>query len=600
MHVRTISLTVCVAAALVWACRGTEDLGRPDGAAGGDGNGSARAQNGEPPERGGWLVVHMLSDPENLNPLTSNDAGASTVSTWIHPSLLTLDQETFEMRPLAAAEPPVISEDRLAYTFTLRDGITFSDGTPMTAEDLVFTIKAIKHPKVNAPHRRNYYNSVRDATALDRLTARIDLGEVYFRNIYVLGSLPPLPRHYYDPEGLLEDISVAELGDWDALDPEKRERAERFAKSFNENFHRRPLGAGAYVLRDPDRDWITGDRVVLHHRDDFWAPGDPDLDDAWVDRVFFRVINDTEAALVALKARELDFMGLRPIQHLRATGSSRFRSRFDKHVELTGGYRYIGWNQTKPFFKDRRVRQALSHLVDKQNIIDKVIFSLGVAIESPIYINRPEHNDALEPWEFSPKKARALLAEAGWVDSDGDGILDKEIDGVRVPLRFEIISNSGNEERRNVGLVVIDEFKKAGIDASFRGIDWSIMLNKVDHFDYDAVILGWTGSGAVPPDGYQIWHSSQAVAGGSNHVAFKSEEVDRILEEYRITFDADRRKVLYDRFQEILYEEQPYTFLYSLERVSTWDRRFLDVTWYPGVGTNMKEWWVPSEQRLYN
>jgi peptide/nickel transport system substrate-binding protein len=216
-----------------------------------------------------------------------------------------------------------------------------------------------------------------------------------------------------------------------------------------------------------------------------------------------------------------------------------------------------------------------------------------VAIESPIFVKRPEHNSALDPWVFDPQKARNLLAEAGWSDSDGDGILDKMIDGERVPLRFEIISNAGNEERRNVGLVVIDEFKKAGIDASFRGIDWSIMLEKVKKFDYDAVILGWTGGGALPPDAYQIWHSSQAIAGGSNFVNFKNDEVDQILEAYRLEFDAPKRKLLYDRFQEILYDEQPYTFLYTSESIIAWDRRFRGVTWYPGLGSDLSEWWVP-------
>jgi peptide/nickel transport system substrate-binding protein len=557
------------------------------------------SQNGGDPVRGDWLVLHQLSDPESLNPLTANDSGASQVLRWIFPSLLTLDNETFEMGPLLAREVPEVSEDGLTYTFVLREGITYSDGKPVTAEDIVFTVKATKHPEVRAPHARNYYNSVRDAVALDEHTMRIDLSEVYFRNNYSLGSLNPLPRHYYDPEGLLEDISVAEIANWDQLKGDKRKRAERFAKAFNEDFHRNPMGPGAYKLADPDKDWITGERITLVHRDDFWAPDDPDLDDAWVDRILFRIINDQEAALVALKAHDLDLLALRPIQHLRATGSARFQREFDKHVELLGGIMYIGWNQNRPAFSDKRVRQALSHLVDKHNIIDKVIFGLGVPIESPIFVKRPEHNSELEAFPFDPARAKELLAEAGWTDTDGDGILDKVIEGERVPLRFELMSNTGNEERRNVGLVVIDEFKKAGIDATFRGIDWSIMLDKVKNFDYDAVILGWTGGGAVPPDAYQIWHSSQAIAGGSNFIGFKNAEVDEILEKYRVEFDPAERKRLYDRFQEILYDEQPYTFLYTRESISAWDKRFHGVTWYPGIGSELNEWWVPNDQQRY-
>jgi peptide/nickel transport system substrate-binding protein len=245
------------------------------------------------------------------------------------------------------------------------------------------------------------------------------------------------------------------------------------------------------------------------------------------------------------------------------------------------------------------VRRALTLLVDKQNIIDKVLLGFGIAVESPIFLKRPEHNASLEPQPFSPERAKALLAEAGWADTDGDGVLDKELSGVRVPLEFEIISNTGNEERKNIGLVVIDQFKKAGINASFRGVDWSIMLDMVKRFDFDAVILGWTGGASTPPDAYQIWHSSQAIPGGSNFVNFRNDEVDQILEAYRLEFDPAVRKKLYDRFQEILYEEQPYTFLYTPNSITTWDRRFHGVTWYPGLGTDQNEWWVPVRARLY-
>jgi peptide/nickel transport system substrate-binding protein len=552
-----------------------------------------------PLQPGDWLVLHLASDPENLNPLTSNDAGASSVLAWIFPPLVTLDAETLEQRPLLAAELPEISADHRTYTYRLRPGITFSDGTPLTAHDVVFTVKAIRHPRVNAPHARNYYESVRDVVALDDLTLRIELREVYFRNEWVLGAIQPIPRHYYDPHDLLAGIRVSELDDWEGLDPLRKDRALRFAKSFNEDFQRRPLGPGAYALEDPKRDFVTGERIVLRHRANHWAPGDTDLGDGWVDRVLFRVINDSEGALVAMKAGSLDVLGLRPLQHLKQTTSPRFTRRFAKHIDVYATYTYIGWNQKRAVFRDTRVRRALSMLVDKRNIVDKVMLGLAEPVESPIFRERPEYNRALEPFPFDPARARALLAEAGWSDTNGDGILDREIAGERVPLRIEILSNAGNDERKKVGLVVIDELKRAGIDASFRAVDWSILLDRVRNFDYDAVILGWAGGGSTPPDVYQIWHSSQAVAGGSNFIAYSNREVDRILERYRIEFDPAHRKRLYDRFQEILYEEQPYTFLYAPKGVTAWDRRFRGVRWYPVLGTEYNEWWVPRPLQRY-
>ncbi|MEE8313863.1 MAG: ABC transporter substrate-binding protein [Myxococcota bacterium] len=550
------------------------------------------------PERGDWLVQWSLADPESLNPITSSDSASSSVLNWIMPTLLTIDNETLELRPVIARALPDISEDKLVYTFHLRDDVTFPGGRPVTAEDFVFTLKVIKNPAVLAPHLRNYLNSVADASAPDPHTLRIDLRERYFRNTYVLGSTSPLPRYHYDPENLLEGISIPDLERFDELDPEKKERVERFAQRFNEDFHRLPVGAGAFEILEPETDIVTGEKIVLRRRSDFWAPDEPLFGDAWVNRIVYRVINDREAALVAFKGGQLDVVGLTPIQNEKQTNNARFRSRANKRIHTSPGYTYIGWNMTNRIFQDVRVRRALAYFVDKQNIIDKLLRGLAVPVEGSIFVERPEYNQNLPAHVFDPEKGKALLREAGWEDTDGDGILDKEIDGARVPLRFDLLSNTGNDIRKAVGLAVIDEMKRAGIDASFRGIDWSIMLGLVKKFDYDAVILGW-GLGLSPPDPYQLWHSSQAVEGGSNHVYFKNDEVDQILEAYRVEFDAGKRKLLIDRFQEIIYEEQPYTFLFMQQAITAWDRRFHGVTWYPSGGTDLNEWWVPLASQRY-
>ncbi len=600
LRVRIVRALACTLGLL--ACDGPGEHKAPAPAAGESPAPSTPATSPESPGtpvRGDWLVVHSLADPENLNPLTSNDAGASQVLGWIFPSLVRIDQNTLALEPLIARELPEVSADRLTYTYRLRDDVTFSDGKPLTAEDVVFTLKAIRHPTVNAAPQRNYYNSVANAEVVDPHTVKISLGEVYFLNDWQLGGISPIPRHYYDPENLLDGISVAGLNHWDELEPAKKARAERFAKAFNESFNRSPMGPGALVLEDPARDYVTGEKIELRHRDGYFAAGEPLLGDPWVDRVVYRVINDFDAALAARKAGAVDFMGLRPVQYLKQTNDPRFGEQSVKHVDRAGSYTYLGWNQKRAIFSDKRVRQALSHLVDKRNVCDKLLLGLADPVESPIYPGRPEFNSALPPWSFDPAKAKALLAEAGWTDSDGDGILDKEVDGARVRLSFEIVSNSGNDDRRNLGLVVVDEFKRAGIDASFRSIDWSILLEKVKSFDYDAVILGWTNSGTVPPDLFQIWHSSQAVPGGSNHISFANAEVDGLLEAYRVEFDAAKRKQMYDRVQEILYDEQPYTWVYAPKSLSAYDRRFQGVTWYPTGSTQETEWWVPVASQKY-
>jgi peptide/nickel transport system substrate-binding protein len=593
LHVSAVTAMRFTLAVALFALAGCDGSAPPSELSAGE------AQNGGDPARGDWLVLSMMADPESLNPLTSNDSASNSVLRWIFPSLLRLHPETLELEPVIARALPEVSPNKLAYIFRLREDATYSDGQAVTAHDVVFTLKATKNREVLAPHARNYLQSVRDATALDDFSLRIDLREPYFLNDLVLGSLSPLPRHYYDPSNQLEGITVGDLDRWDELPDDKKDRARAFAKKFNENFHRNPIGPGAFELRNPETDLVTGERIILHRRDDFWAPDEWWYGDAWVDRIVWRIINDREATLVTFKRGDVDVIGLTPLQYTRPdTNTDKFNARADKKLHVSPGYTYLGWNQKQRIFQDKRVRRALGFFVDKQNLIDKILYGLGEPVEGPIFVGRPEYNRELPKHVFDAERGKALLEEAGWSDSDGDGVLDKEIDGERVPLRFEIISNSGNDIRRAIGLTVIDEMKRAGIDASFREIDWSIMLSRVKDFDYDAVILGWAMS-VTPPDAYQVWHSTQAISGGSNHVFFKNAEVDGILEQYRTEFDPARRKELYDRFQEILYDEQPYTFLWMQRAITAWDRRFHGVQWYKSGGSELAEWWVPLALQKY-
>src|SRR5262249_23613076 len=236
-----------------------------------------------------------------------------------------------------------------------------------------------------------------------------------------------------------------------------------------------------------------GEKVELRHRASAWNAGNPLLGDPYVDRIVFRILNDADAALVALKAGTIDVYGPRPQQFLNQMNDPKLVEHVEKHVDRSGGYVYFGWNEKRAMFQDKRVRQAFSYLVDKKNVCKKLQLGMADPVESPVYPARPEHDQSLLPWPFDPKKAKQLLAEAGWKDTDGDGVLDHDDGkGGRIPLRFEILSNSGNDDRKNLGLVVVDEMKRAGIDAGVRTIDWSILLERVKNFDFDAVILGWT------------------------------------------------------------------------------------------------------------
>ncbi len=553
----------------------------------------------EPLVTGDWLVSHILSDPEQLNPLTSNDSGAAGVLRYIFESLLDRHPHTLELRPSLATARPQISADHLTYTFTLRQDAHFQDGKPLTGQDVLFSIKALKNPWVNAPFLRVYYQSLVQAELVDDFTLRLVAKEPYFKNESVLGEVTVLPRHYYDPEGLMQTLSVTDL---DAMRPgdaateasPQAKQARQFAEQFNANFARNPLGSGPYKFHS----WKTGQEVVLQRDPRYWGIGKAGIDQTYLDQRTMRVFNNTDAALVALKAGEIDSMALQPIQHLKQTSGARFEKQFAKHLFFSPSYIYLGWNNTHPLFRDRRVRQAMTYLTNRQQMVKTLLFELGEVVNGPIYLFRPEYDKSLESYPYDPQKALQLLSEAGWHDTDGDGILDKIIDGQKTPFRFEIKFNSGNEIRKSVALTVQDEMKKHGIDVSVRQLDWTIYLDEVRNRKFDAIILGW-GMPATEPDEYQVWHSSQAENKGSNHIGYKNARVDALLEEYRRTFDADKRTALYREFQQILHAEQPYTFLFIQKSILALERRMHNVTLYP-QGPRALEWWVPKAQQRYH
>ncbi len=542
------------------------------------------------PTTGDWLISHSLSDPEQLNPLTSNDASASEILQYIFQSLLTRDPRSLELKPLIAVARPAISADRRRYTFTIRRAAHFQDGTPLSGEDVLFSIKAIKCPLVNAPFLRVYFDSVVDARLLDEFTIQFSIKEPYFLNESVLGGIDVLPRHYYDPANLLKDVTLADL-----RKPADQLSAniKKFADDFNKNYSRNPMGSGPYKFQS----WKTGREIELVRDEKYWGYGKAGVDQPYLDRYKYRIINNLDAALVTLKSGGLDEMNLNPVQHTRGTGSERFKSEFQKYDYFAPNFSYIGWNNEHPIFRDKRVRKAMTYFTNRKQMVRTILFGLGEVVEGPIYFFRPEYDKSLPSYDYDPKKGLELLQQAGWSDSDGDGILDKVVDGRKVPFRFEIKVNAGNTTRKSVALVLQDELKKHGIAATVRELDWTIFLADVTARKFDAILLGWAMS-VNEPDAYQVWHSSQAANKGSNHISFKNARADRILEQYRSEFDERKRIELYREFQQILSDEQPYTFLFVGKSVSAVQRRIRGVEVLPG-GLRSIDWWVPSPAQKY-
>ena len=511
----------------------------------------ANSGGGEPVE-GDWLIYHIGAEPGTLNPIVATDAYESVINGGnIYETLIERDNATLELKPLLA-ESWEISEDKLTYTFKIRQGVKWHDGAPFTSADIVFSYKTIMDPKVDAPQLRSYYQEIRDVEAIDDYTVKFTYARPYFLALEFCGGMPIVPKHIF------------ENGD------------------FNTNpAGRKPVGTGPFKFVK----WTTGREVVLEKNPDYWG------EKPHLNRIVFRIITDSSVALQVLKRQELDVASLTPIQWEKQTNSPDFKKHFDKFSYFTPNYSYIGWNSKRPFFADKRVRTALTHLVNRELILGKVMYGLGAIVTNPFYINSPEYDKSIEPIPYDPAAARKLLEEAGWVDHDNDGIRDK--DGVK--FSFEFLIPGGSETGEKIATILKEELDGIGIDMTIRKTEWAVFTTRLNERNFDAVTLAW--SMGIESDPYQIWSSTQAEA-GSNFIGFKNAETDKLIEEARKEFDRDKRIELYRQFSEIIHEEQPYTFLFCRKATVAVNKRFENVTVYP-LGIEPTEWYVPLPLQKY-
>jgi peptide/nickel transport system substrate-binding protein len=270
----------------------------------------------------------------------------------------------------------------------------------------------------------------------------------------------------------------------------------------------------------------------------------------------------------------------------------RFNENFQKLSYYEPFYRYIGWNSERAIFSDKRVRRAMTMLVDREMILKKILFGLAVIVNSPFYVNSPEYDKNIKPYPYDPKGAVALLKSAGWDYRPGENILQK--DGK--PFEFEFLIPAGRKLSEQIATMLQENLKDIGIKMSIQMLEWAVFIQRIEEHNFDACTLGWAGGWEMDP--YQIWHSSQAVAKGSNFVGFKNVEADKLMEDARKEFDREKRRQMYYRLQEIIYEEQPYTFLFTDEALEAVSRRFQNVVVYP-MGLAPLYWWVPKDAQKY-
>jgi len=513
-----------------------------------------------PGDEGDALVQCLRAEPRTLNPITVE---GSLSTRWIVSGNIfeplfqyDLDYEGVRLKPWLA-ESMDISSDGLTYTIKLRESIWFSDGRPITADDVVFTFRTIMDPNVDAPNLRNYYSNFEDVVKIDERTVQFRCREVYWKTLESVGIFEVLPKHIY---------------------------AYSDARQFNTR-RSDPVGSGPYIFEK----WDVGQQVVLRRNENYWG-NKPKLH-----KRIFRFITNSTAALQALRSHEVDYYEPTSEQYDEVLKNEAFKKEFNilTFWEPSGGYSFIGWNNARPFFANKLTRRAMTHMIDRESILEHVLKGHGKIVTGPFYIYGKQNDPNVKPWPYDPEQAKRLLDQAGWVDTDGDGIRDKN----SVPFRFRFMYVPGGPSAERLARLLKDSGARVGVDVVPDPVEWSIFTERLNNRQFDSAILMWGGT--IESDPYQIWHSSQIVGRGNNFISFSNPEADRLIEQARRELDPEKRYALYHRFHRLLHEEQPYTFLFTRPEIRFLDKRFANVKVHK-LGVNEHEWYVPAQLQKYN
>jgi len=483
------------------------------------------------PAAGGTVVVGLLSDVQSWNPYLCEDLGTANLLALVYPSLA-VEQPDYHQHP-PSFEPALArswtwSEDHLELVLSLDPSARWSDGVPITSADVVFTWRAQTSLDVAW-----LFSAAKDGIdaveAVDEHTVQVTFNHRYPYQLMDLNDGPVIPAHAW---------SAIPFADWHDVD-----------------WREHVVAGGPFTLAGH----TPQQQIILEGNPGFDRPGLPRLN-----RLVFRIVPSDRSLVTQLLAGGLDF-----VRSVPASEVQRIQAADTLELVVYDGrsYTHICWNTERPQLADPAVRRALTMAIDRQTLIDVVYAGFARIGIGPVLSSFWAFNHDLEPLPFDPAAARALLADAGWRDTNGDGIVDR--DGR--PLTIELLAPAENEVRQDLALLVQEDLRRVGVAASPRIVEWGTLLAALDDGDFDGVINLWEEPTQI--DLGEIWHSPPPGEATFNFGRYRNPEVDRLLEEVAGIADFADQKPILDRIQELIVADQPYTFLVENVQLSAHSTR---------------------------
>ena len=511
------------------------------------------AEDDTTPVRGGTVLRRLPVDVVSLNPTLANTSYDRWVAFYLYTPMVHLD---VNLQPIPGlADKWEITPDGKRYTFHLNPKATFSDGTPVRASDVLFTLKKIVDPASEAASIAGGFEKLdlANTKVVDDHTIVVAFKDILASQIIQFNSLMTLPEHVYSQ------------GD------------------FRTGWADRAVSCGPYTLVRR----VPGKEILLKRRDDWWGPP------VYPDQILLKVINDDKTAWSAVQRGDVDEAQISSDVWLMEGRRPELQKTIDFRRFYTLTYNFIPWNNRHPILSDRRVRRALAMCIDLQSVINNLYHGTARAMNGPFTPDEWAYNPDVPVIQYNPLEAQRILNSIGWVDTDHDGILDK---GGK-PLKFDFIIIGGNSISSPFAQLFQSELKKIGVQMNIVPLDPSAFMQRVMGGNFEAAILAWDLD--PDPDPFPLFHSSQFAPQGQNIAFYSNPETDKLIDAERKELDIKKRIPIFRRLHEVLANDQPYTWLYQVSSKWAVNKRLHGANeskgwglflWYPGeLG-----WWIPK------
>lgn len=603
------------------------------------------------PAYGGRAIVHLSSMPESLNRVVENSAVSNWMLYEMHERLVHQDWEFWDMQPrlctrwdaedqlilkpgtegkyptamqvgsgdkrrwvvygasqasgsdwsvtqqspgvakdqqVTVAGDDVLSREReTVFTFYLKPEVTWHDGHVFDANDVFFTWNLYNNASVDCDETRFQFQKVLSGEVIDPLTVRFVYEKQYFKALESVGDMSILPQHLYDlndPDNKQYDpdthaafaaqhgadyvFTEADLGNY-----------------VNDNRHNNEwIGLGPYKLKEKTSQYIEAERYEGYNPAISPRVG-------YIDTIRWRYIGNDDTAKEAMLNGELDYFArVRSEDYFgEATSKKQFTDTFYKGYMYTGTYGYTGWNTKRPQLSDPMVRKALAHAFDVEEYRKTTYKGLAIQVTGPQNYWSAGYDHTVEALAYDPDLAEEMLAEAGWYDRDGDGLIDK--DGVAFEITF--MMPTGNKASETFGLKYMEALGKLGIKLNIQPYEWATFLEKILERDFDCINLAW-----VPPlesDPEQLWHSKWDQPQSSNHSGVNDPEVDRLIDAIQIELDKEARAELMRALHRKIYDMQPYFFMFNTPRKFAMNKGIRGFQGFKiAPGYSLRRWYYPA------